>query len=236
MTFPRARLIVSAALFLAWLGYLLVLVLLSRQTIVLSRSQFLAAPLWVIAEVSENEKEKGTPSDKALIVDVALPRDRDKLKGKPLTILNLPQTGPQGFIGPGNYILPLQPLQPGGPFVVVMVPSSPGFTPKFVDVAITAGAADADLIARIAHEDLGVDEVATRNVLKEVQAPLTVTIRLKAGVPWDKAQAFRTHLKEEKAKAADVTLTPNDVRIYPLTPETREQLEEMVAAHRRVNE
>src|SRR5947209_10924312 len=105
MTFPRARLTVAACLFAAWQGYLLLLVIVTRHTIVLSRPQFLVSDLWVLAELTGEEK----PDRKAQILDLYWfknPADRN-LKDKTITVSNLPEAGPQGYIGPGKYIRPL---------------------------------------------------------------------------------------------------------------------------------
>ena len=229
MTFPRARLVVSAALFLAWLGYLLLLVLMSRETIVLSHSQFLAADLWAIAELSDND---GKPAVKVRIVEVAFPGGNEVLKGD-AEVPNLSDAGPQGYRGPGQYILPLRRLKDERMFVVAQVPPSPGFTPKFVDVRVSEGAAEADRIARIAREELGVDEEVVRKKLQNEHPMLSILIA--HNIPWPRFQAFRLRVQQadggkNRKNAPDVMYNANDVRIYPLTPSTREQLEELVAA------
>src|SRR2546426_1012264 len=54
MTFPKARLVVSACLFMGWLGFLAYLVAESR-TIVLSKPQFLVAKLYVVVDVRDKD-------------------------------------------------------------------------------------------------------------------------------------------------------------------------------------
>ena len=229
-----ARLVVSALLFLAWLGYLLVLVLLSRETIVLSRSQFLAADLWVIARLSDN---KGAPDEDVRILDVAWPNGNEALKDRDVKVVNLPDAGAQGYRGPGNYILPLQ--RKGDFIKVALVPSSPGYTPKFVDVRLSGGAEEAERIARVAQEELGADEKETLSRIKFASPELAIDVLIEHNAPWQRAQAFRKRLNltddagKPRPGAPEVTLVPNDVRIYPLTPETRVQLEEMVTAKHR---
>ena len=128
---------------------------MQRTAIVLSRSQFLAANLWVIAEVSD---KNSAPDPEVRIVDVAWPEGNGSLKGNTITVNNLADAASQGYIGHGNYILPLRSVKQAGLYAVALVPASPGYTPKFVDVRISGAAADAERTARIAHEELGVEE------------------------------------------------------------------------------
>lgn len=106
MTFPRARVVVSACLFLGWIGFLLFLVIDSPK-IHLAKPQFLIAPLYVVADIRE---EKGKADPDVVIDEVvwsAEPEDRERA-AKSLRIPNLAACGDkQGFRGAGKYLLPL---------------------------------------------------------------------------------------------------------------------------------
>src|SRR5690349_3751792 len=107
MTFPKARLVVSAILFLGWLGFLLYLVL-DSSTIILSRPQFLIAQVYVIAEMSDDTKGV----DPRVKIDEVLwsadPKDA-KLTSQTIVLPELTlATKDHGWEGPGKYILPLQ--------------------------------------------------------------------------------------------------------------------------------
>jgi hypothetical protein len=230
MTFPRARLVVSATLFLAWLGYLLLLVNLSRNTIVLSRPQFLVARLWVVAELADNG---GKPAPEVRVVDVAWSADPadQQLKGARITIGNLPEATGQGYIGPGPYILPLRKTpDKNAAFRIVTVPPSPGYNPAFVKVTLFDAGADPKRTAEAASEHLGLSaEEAGRRVEAVVKGTPTV---LAEHVPHDQAEAFRRALAGDgpAPHGLDLDFVGNDIRIYPRTPETGEQLDELRSA------
>jgi hypothetical protein len=62
-----------------------------------------------------------------------------------------------------------------------------------------------------------------------------LSILIAHNIPWPRFQAFRLRVQQadggkNRKNAPDVMYNANDVRIYPLTPSTREQLEELVAA------
>src|SRR5437667_151918 len=64
MTFPKARLVVAACLFLGWLGFLFYLVVNAR-TVVLSKPQFLIAQAFVVVDVGA---DGGSAADDSGIV------------------------------------------------------------------------------------------------------------------------------------------------------------------------
>jgi hypothetical protein len=232
MTFPRARLAVAASLFVAWLGYLLTLVLMSRHTIVLSRPQFLVAEMCVIAELTG---DGGAPDEKVTIKNVewSLRPGADALDAKKVRVTNLAEAGPQGYEGPGVYILPLK-MQSrdkallDATWVVPAIPASPGYVAAFLNVGLSSlgPGPDARSTARLASETLGLD-------LAEAQAKIDALAQqqpvvLKRNVPRERALDFLKRIEERKDLEAFVT--GNDVRIYKLTPATREQLDEIRAA------
>ncbi len=122
MLFPRARLAVSACLFLAWLGFLLWLVLQNRHMIVLSRPQLLAAPLCVVADISDKDGRASSQIQVQRVVWSEGPAPGDKIEVKSLAGLGMKD----GYDGPGRYILALTPLGSSeGRYELVPVPSFP---------------------------------------------------------------------------------------------------------------
>jgi hypothetical protein len=218
MTFPRARLAVAASLFVAWLGYLLLLVVGSRHTIVLSRPQFLIANLWVLAEVEDDE---GKPARAVKILEVFLPKESG-LQGKTIETANLADAGRQGYIGPGKYILP---LHAGPSYSVEPVPPSPGYEPAFVNVRLFAPVGDAQDAALAAREIFGLSEPDAR--AKMMVAEKNGSVVLARNVPFERFREFAKRLPDADAKPQ-----ANDVRIYPMTAETKAQLEEMLRARK----
>ena len=234
MTFPRARLTVAACLFIAWLGYLLLLVVITRHTIVLSRPQFLESDLWVRAELTDKD---GKPAAKAKIVELFWYKYPAllKLKDQTITISNLPDAALQGYVGPGQYILALRKVgtEDIPMYVVTMVPSSPGYLATrdapFVNVELRSAGSQPERIAALAVDILGMDAEQANDRVKVVKAGgMTTLVR---GVPREKAMEFAQAVDELGAKEPpEVMFAPDDVRIYPWTPETQAQIEQLVAA------
>ncbi len=101
MTFPKARAVVAACLFVAWLGFLLFLVL-ERKRVILSPPQFLIAQAIVIAELKD---ANGSPESAVVIKEVLWPKDRRLTK---VELLELPDFGKaKGYHGGGAYLIPL---------------------------------------------------------------------------------------------------------------------------------
>ncbi len=122
------RLVVTAALFLAWVGYLAYLALMTRNPVVLSRPQFLVAELHVLAT-----RDGG---DDFVVNDVLWPPDKkEEWQGKKIVVENLKdcetwsakgwQTAPppEGQ----KVLMPLR--QAGSDFDVSPIPTSPGYPP-----------------------------------------------------------------------------------------------------------
>jgi hypothetical protein len=228
MTFPRARLAVSAALFLVWLGYLLLLVVMSRHTVVLSRPQLLVAELCVLAELTGD----GVPDDEVTIKGVywSIHAGDETLKGKRVRVRNLVDAALQGYEQPGLYILALDhDDEKGQPvFAVTHVPYSPSFVPAFVNVIAVDAGADLERTAGLVQEFLGLDADEARQLLKRVKPHQPVV--LKRNVPVDQANRLTARVLEDErgGKQKDVARIEtrnNDVRIYPLTPETKDQID-----------
>src|SRR5207253_639597 len=99
-------------------------------------------------------------------------------------VANLTEAAPQGYIGPGQYILPLD-RDKGSAFGVTRVPRSPAYVPAFVNVQVYACPPEAvDWAAGLAHEHLGVDKKEARDRLKNLPETLA------RNVPRDRAVAF----------------------------------------------
>jgi hypothetical protein len=119
MKSAKLRFGLAAAAFAAWIGFLLYLVVTTRHPIVLSRPQFLVSTFDVIARVDDLKNPEVT------IEEVHWPPDADR-KGQKIKVVNLAEC--DGWDGPGDYILPLEPS--GKAYQVVPTPRSPGFEPS----------------------------------------------------------------------------------------------------------
>ncbi len=144
------RLIVTAALFAAWLGYLGYLVVCRPHTpgglrgafegrpLTLSRPQFLVSTLDVIAEVS------GDKGEHVVVKEVLFPKSAPVKAGETIHVEDIDRCvplhdplakqsdPPPDYSGPGEYLLPLQSIGKDGDhrFQVVPTPPSPGFPPS----------------------------------------------------------------------------------------------------------
>lgn len=128
MTRRRPLLLVVAALlfagWMAWLGYL---ALTTTRPEVLSRPQFLASEVDVIAEVTgDTEAANATVTVKEVLWHAGDVKNPPALEA-PLVIVNLPRVVPaDGWTGPGLYLLPLSRDMVGNGFRVAPVLHSPG--------------------------------------------------------------------------------------------------------------
>lgn len=144
------RLLVTAALFLVWLGYLGYLVLCRPHTpgglrgafngrpLTLSRPQFLVSAVDVIAQIDNENGED------VVVKEVLYPREKAPVQaGDRIKVTNIAQCRalrdpmekdremPPDFTGPGEYLLALQPdPKDDKTFEVTPTPSSPGYPPQ----------------------------------------------------------------------------------------------------------
>jgi hypothetical protein len=126
MSVAKARLLVFALAFVAWLGWLGYQAYSHGRPVVLSRSQLAAAAYPVVAAVEANAE--GQPAEKVTVAEVrGTAKDRESLVGKTLTVVNLPNCRvPNGQpFQPGTYLLPLERFGDG--FRVAPPPRSPGY-------------------------------------------------------------------------------------------------------------
>jgi hypothetical protein len=148
MKLAAKRLILTAVLFLGWLGYLTYLVVCRPHTpggllgafegrpLTLSRPQFLVSTLDVVAEVS------GQKGAKVVVKEVLFPKSNAPVKpGDEIHVENIDHcrslsdplakdvNPTPDYRGPGEYLLALQPLDPHDThrYEVVPTPPSPGY-------------------------------------------------------------------------------------------------------------
>jgi hypothetical protein len=129
------RLILTAALFVGWLGYLTYLVCI-RPSVVLSRPQFLVSMLDIVGRVDNIKGED------ILVEKVLFPETNPSVKaGDKIQVENIAKCRPLSdpleknmepspdWMGPGPYILPLQLVERDGKghYEVVPTPASPGY-------------------------------------------------------------------------------------------------------------
>lgn len=132
MVFPKARLVVSAGLFLAWIGFLAYLVARTRDPVILSRPQLLVSNLVVIAELSADE---GHPSSNIRVKEVLRAGEKSDhdLVGKELQAIYLAECrAPHGWDGAGLYLVPLTKVKGAQEsiYYVTILPVVPGYKAK----------------------------------------------------------------------------------------------------------
>jgi hypothetical protein len=125
----KIRLVLAAALFAGWLGYLLVLVVTlpaspNKLPIVLSRPQILVSQVDVVGTLNAKD---GTVD----VQEVLYPLDAKKpAKGDEIKVTNLDEVRPPltEQASWGRCLLPLQTSDNGMTYRVVHIPPSPGYT------------------------------------------------------------------------------------------------------------
>jgi hypothetical protein len=120
MTFPKARLAVSACLFVAWLVFLFVIWLRSNP-IILSKPQFLCADLYVLVDV---RNEHGKPDPEVIIEEVLWASDPadEKLAKKSVRLADLSACRKEnGYHGADKYLVPLV-KSTAAPLMIAPVP------------------------------------------------------------------------------------------------------------------
>ena len=144
MVFPKARIAVAALLLVAWLGYLFVLVAMSRDPVILSRPQILVSNLCVLAKIDEHE---GGPNPRVHVTRVLWAAGDDKqLEGRELLLEDLVDVcKEQGWAGANDYLIPLSARKIGQEVVyeVTPLPQMPGFKPMPTEQRIYRATDDA---------------------------------------------------------------------------------------------
>ncbi len=123
----RWRLLVAVVLFAGWIAYLGVLAGTSTRPVILSRTQFLTADLYVVATLSA--QPGGEPAPEVVVTDCKWAADPADRKRQKLLVKNLPKcVEALGWEGPGEYVLALSHLKDSpGLFEVTPLPRTPGF-------------------------------------------------------------------------------------------------------------
>lgn len=213
MVFPKARLVVSAGLFLAWIGFLAYLVARTRDPVILSRPQLFVSSLIVIADVKE---QNGRPAPTIAVTKIAwapAPNDQN-LATNQFTIDGLSDIGaPQGWRGRGAYILPLtkRKTKDGYAYEVTALPASPGYHPKYVTIELERIGPDTDKVGALVHEFVGGTGTVAPGIVRRDVLP-------------KEAAEFK---KKADALGASVRLSESETRIYRATPDALAQLDEL---------
>ena len=114
-------LVLSAGLYLAWIGWLAFLALTTRHPVVLSRPQLLVSNLDVSAKVDSLD------GPVTICTVFSTPQTGDAAReGAQIEVQNLTSCD-KDWHGPGRYLLPLNHAPGSGNFRVVAIPRSPGF-------------------------------------------------------------------------------------------------------------
>jgi hypothetical protein len=128
MTFARLRLVLAAALFVAWLGWLAVAVRQKGTVQLVSRAQLTAATHLVVAEV--RSAPDGRPDPKVTVRQVLRGPANDAPAGD-VEVANLPKAATPLPVNDtrtpaaGEYLLPL--VKIGSGWRVAGLPPSPGY-------------------------------------------------------------------------------------------------------------
>lgn len=189
MTFPKARLAVSACLFVGWLVFLFVLWLRS-SAVILSKPQFMAAQAFVVVEVRDRN---GIADAEVSVAEVLW--SSGQLTEKTLHLPDLSACSKaHGYQGAGKYLLPLASVD--GRLEIAPVPHIWGYP----HAPPTHGT---------------------------VEAPGLFSHRLARRLPLADAVKLENEWKEAGYK---VSFEYEEIRIYPWTPDTRAQVESLIAA------
>ena len=189
MTFPKARVVVAACLFLGWLGFLLYLVIDSR-TIVLSKPQFMVAPVYAVVQLQGGRGGHFGPD--GTIIEVlwsADPADQ-KLIGQPIHV-----PGMSSF-REATFLIPLDKAADGKPELAPI--------PR-VDLRQAGTHGTVEVFGLFSHRVMRRLPIASAEMVK----------------------------KELIAEGYEVNLTPEELRIYPWTPDVRAQVERFIATLQR---
>lgn len=220
MVFPRARLVVSACLFLAWLTFLGVLAYRNHYAVILARPQLLMSDLVVVAELGE---QQGRAAREIAVRQVLWPRDA-KLPAR-LEVLNLGDLGPrQGFRGPGTYLVPLlrQSFDANPSYLATPMPTSTGFKPTVATLQLTGLPKDFGEIADFLAQQLRLEAGEVQRHLRQVAE----------GQAWSLAQELtpaeaRDLAHEIQTRGGTAQVIERELRIYLWTADVQAQVAEL---------
>jgi hypothetical protein len=243
MTSSKARLIISGALFLAWLSFLFYLVLHTRHPVI-ARPQFLIAQAVLFVDITGMND---APKPEVSVREVVWASDPGlkPLAGKLLTIPELIGCGKdQGYEGQGYYAVPL--VWSGSAWQIAPIPTpssyrkpshasleirNAGPVPGRVVEALVAFAAKKPVEATGLLDPI-LPELRANEFCKAIfgdafdwRESIVPHGVLPARLPIKDATALQKELKD---LGESVDLIKVEVRIYRLTPEVREQVLEAV--------
>jgi hypothetical protein len=236
MTFPKARLVVSAILFLSWLGFLFFLVL-ETKSVFISKPQFQIAQTVLVVEVRD---DAGTPDPRVTVKEVLWGDGAHE--GEKLRLIDLLACKTEhGYSGAGDYVIPL--MRRGGVWQIAQIPipdyykrpwshgtlelRDPGPDPNcvldcFLEFAREKPREAENLlkqmtptiaIRHLGRAFFGVD-FEWQDVIDPPRGPLP-------RLPIQDAEELQTRLKK---CGAEVRVNVEEVRIYRWTPEVRGQV------------
>jgi hypothetical protein len=254
MTFPKARLIVSAVLFLAWLGFLLYLVIETKNTVI-SKPQIQIAQAVVIVAVRD---DGGKPAPAVTVKEVLAGAGAGRMAGQKLRLTDLLGCKKEhGYVGAGDYVIPL--MRRGGAWQIAPIPT-PGYSrshPSHGTLELRNAGPNRELVLGRLLEYARQQPLEADDLLEPLMPALATSylgraffgedlgcalfgtgfrwqlwidlplVALPRRLPIADALALKKDLEKSKA---EIDLNVEEVRIYPLTPEVRDQVEEVIAA------
>jgi hypothetical protein len=124
MMSAKTRLVLAASLFIAWIGWLVYLVVQSRNPVIVSRPQVLVADMIVAAELTG---DANGPEAKVKVAEVLWPAGVTPGKGEEIEVIFLTdcKTRNHGWNGAGPYLLALK--KKDTVYAVQEIPASPGY-------------------------------------------------------------------------------------------------------------
>ncbi len=245
MTFPKVRVVVFAVLFLAWLGFLLFLVVETKKTHV-ARPQFLVAQAVLLASVRDDDGK----ADPDVTVKEVLWGGKKLHAGQQLRLTDLLGLQKvQGYAGSGDYVIPL--MQHGAGWQI-----APIATPGYARPKASLSHATLEIIDAGGNQELVLERLLAYAKEKPREAddlpdPFLPAIALSylgrayflGPIDWDQMIdlprgpirrrlpfADALTLKDELENAgAKVIISPVELRIYPATPEVRAGVDEILS-------
>jgi hypothetical protein len=225
-TFPKARVIVSAALFLGWLGFLALLVINTRDPIIVSRPQVTVSSAVLQVEVKD-QNSRPHAQVKLTAVHRAAEDFADLKPGVELVIADLVFIGPkQGYRGAGSYLVPVLRRQQSEQvlYEVTPLPLSPGFFPRLNTIELENPGPQADqlrdLIARVFPERAA----AAKDLIDKAVAAPQVLAKNVEDEAADKFQHDAQALGARLRTLKDGSLPRQETRVYKTTEDALRQL------------
>jgi hypothetical protein len=224
MVFPKARVVVSAGLFLAWIGFLAYLAARTRDPVILSRPQFLVSNLVVLAEIGAVDDRPAARITVKEVLRSADPSDAD-LVGKEIAIPDIVDcVKSQGWHGAGQYIVPLVKHKGAKDFSyrVTPLPTVPGYHSKFMTVELVCVGNNKEQVAGLLKKYFDLESADFE--MNDKKPDALIARPLRHNVPIAFAQEFE---KAMLGAGAIVDLRKSETRIYRATPDALTQWREI---------